>query len=456
MSAKPFVFVHRYFLSQWEKGLFYYGYVLMHRMSVSSKLHREKSLFIFGKIFLAAAHVLEKCQKISSLSRGQGLFGYLSPVPFFATAFLLDPHAGKMKASKLPPPLLGLLFIGNFTEVTRADASAELAVAMLRAGTGGGVSPPCSPWIRGGSGDIGPELISATHEKVEDGILNSDSLDGIMGRIPCIPCFSLVSGAKVKSLGGGVAQNKCNKVPHVNFHILLSGSPTSNKTVLPHISRTTTHLIRSIGRQSTAVEVNTLCPNVGSRFLAIWRVGESVFHLGGNCPHPLFGTRQRVSIMGTLPYVYPAARVGSDFDLLEIVAEKLGFEPDFKVERTIRKVVEGVANGTSTFGLGHLAITYQFTFVVDATQPSYVFEMMVTTAKPKPLTPFFNLLRPFSLKVWVLIILVIPCTMVAMYLLLDGDDGSSIPEKMWSCFHCVVGSITGQGVCPYQWFKLCI
>ncbi len=351
---------------------------------------------------------------------------------------------------EIPKPHLLIMFLFGVFRATRADASAEIAVAVLKSGEGpASSSPPCSLWTRGGS--MLPEQISLIHREAGRPVLNVDSMDGIIiGRLPCIPCFSLVSGARTDmgkmGLEAGRVRNKCNKIPHINFTILLLGSINSTLANYSRKHSAPTHLVRRIGLGSNAIEIKTVCPNGQVRSGSIWRVEQLESHMSSKCPHPLIGTRQRVSILGSLPYVNPAGLYGSDVDLMGIIADKLSFELDFKVERSFSNIIEGVANGTSAFGLGHLVIEYRSTAVVDLTHPPYQFEMVVATAKPKPLTPFFNLLRPFSLTVWVLVTLAIPITMGVLYFMFAKPELDNLNAKVWSCFQCVFGSMAGQGL----------
>ncbi len=105
-------------------------------------------------------------------------------------------------------------------------------------------------------------------------------------------------------------------------------------------------------------------------------------------------------------------------------------------------------NRTSSFGLGHLGITYRASLVSDITYPPYTFEINVATAIPLPLTPYFNLLRPFSGKVWACVIFSIILTMLTLYLQLRLISwyGPFLWEKdVWTSFECSFGSICGQG-----------
>ena len=55
-----------------------------------------------------------------------------------------------------------------------------------------------------------------------------------------------------------------------------------------------------------------------------------------------------------------------------------------------------VKNGSSTFGVGHLTLQYNYYQAVDFSVPLYPLDVVLCAPKPRPLKPYLNLLRPFS------------------------------------------------------------
>ncbi len=76
--------------------------------------------------------------------------------------------------------------------------------------------------------------------------------------------------------------------------------------------------------------------------------------------------------------------------------------------------------------------------------------MTVGTAIPRPLTPYFNLLRPFSPLVWALVVAsVIGCLVFFLvYFAITGPPNSTA-NHVWFSFRDTVGSILGQGTNKY-------
>ena len=56
-----------------------------------------------------------------------------------------------------------------------------------------------------------------------------------------------------------------------------------------------------------------------------------------------------------------------------------------------------VKNESSTFGVGHLTLQYNYFQAVDFTVPLYPLDVDLCAPKPKPLKPYLNLLRPFPM-----------------------------------------------------------
>ncbi len=115
-------------------------------------------------------------------------------------------------------------------------------------------------------------------------------------------------------------------------------------------------------------------------------------------------------------------------------------------------------NRTSQFGIGNIFMTYRKSFAADETYPLYTFEWNVATASPEPLTPYFNLLRPYTFRVWMLVIVSIIVTMIIVYRLPIVSNESS---SFWITLQCSFGLMVGQGrrlTCPnkasFKWLFL--
>ncbi len=107
-----------------------------------------------------------------------------------------------------------------------------------------------------------------------------------------------------------------------------------------------THFIRRLDQFT--VEVLTFCP--GKRYSELnlsntWHVQEGLLIPNlVSCPHVLSGRRQRVSIMGLLPYVKPGEHPhGSDIDLMRIISDKLRFTLEIKSETSYKNIFEAVS-----------------------------------------------------------------------------------------------------------------
>ncbi|TRY63100.1 hypothetical protein TCAL_14324 [Tigriopus californicus] len=121
----------------------------------------------------------------------------------------------------------------------------------------------------------------------------------------------------------------------------------------------------------------------------------------------------KVSYRGLPPYVYhlPTGSVGLDIDLVRILAQKLKmnlemFEFDSWIDIDPQTGALGgsvglVMNGTYDMVVGNLPFpvgvikksTNLTTFIYDL-------DIKMTTAKPRPLTPLLNVIRPFSPTIW--------------------------------------------------------
>ena len=135
--------------------------------------------------------------------------------------------------------------------------------------------------------------------------------------------------------------NLCHKVPYVALKIILVEDELDLEEHKSMIYQETAHLVR--GDEDFAI-VNVMCPgrSFSSSYSQVWRSGDPVDF--NPCPHPLFGTTQRLSVMGTMPYIWPAgpAPFGSSIDAMRIVARKVGFGLEVKGERAYDHVIQAV------------------------------------------------------------------------------------------------------------------
>ncbi len=106
-----------------------------------------------------------------------------------------------------------------------------------------------------------------------------------------------------------------------------------------------------------------------------------------------------------------------------------------------------VSNRTSQFGVGNAIMAHDRHLLVDLTHPLYPFEITVVTARPRPLSQSFNILRPFSLPVWMAACGSLVATIAVAFLTLRGaSEGRGRHDLMWYSARDAFGMNLGQGL----------
>ncbi len=245
-----------------------------------------------------------------------------------------------------PDPVFAFAF-SFFVTVAycRVDPKLEMATALIRDSK----QPPCLLW---GAGNVTSSHLGYLSSKLDRDMILGHVFPILTSR--CLPCLTMISsGRSVADLDmtfgtqRGILMsrahtlNPCKKFPFSPFQIVLVKSKTHLMSLWGRRFLYTTHFLYSISLDM--VQVCTACPNGQQSSCFAWKIGEEATRFHNVCPHPLSGTEQRVSIMGTLPYVNPGGRLyGSDVDLISTVASAIGFKIEFRRERTYQDVIEAV------------------------------------------------------------------------------------------------------------------
>ena len=117
---------------------------------------------------------------------------------------------------------------------------------------------------------------------------------------------------------------------------------------------------------------------------------------------------------------------GVDVDLAHILAQKFQFTFDVVLEPLVGKIVPGtkdewlgvvgsVKNGTSSFGIGNIALDPARYTVADYSTMLYSLDTIFIAPKPKVAPHYLNIIKPFSPLVWILTLasmLIVTFTMV--------------------------------------------
>ncbi|TRY74921.1 hypothetical protein TCAL_07515, partial [Tigriopus californicus] len=101
---------------------------------------------------------------------------------------------------------------------------------------------------------------------------------------------------------------------------------------------------------------------------------------------------------------------GGEADVIQILAQHYGFHVNFEFEAA--GGAEKVQNGSAQLGAGVLFMDFEYSNAVDFNGVLHQVMVKIMSPKAKPLKPYFNLLRPFPLRVWIPIFAVLFLTIV--------------------------------------------
>ncbi|XP_059099218.1 glutamate receptor ionotropic, delta-2-like [Tigriopus californicus] len=179
---------------------------------------------------------------------------------------------------------------------------------------------------------------------------------------------------------------------------------------------------------SEEIFIKTFCYGRQRTFEKI-PIGEDVRLKPKKCESWFKGRNVTVAVFGFLPFFtfLPDGSVGGgEADVIQILAQHYGFHVNFEFEAAggAEKVIDEngnekwigivgkVQNGSAQLGAGVLFMDFEYSNAVDFNGVLHQVMVKIMSPKAKPLKPYFNLLRPFPLRVWIPIFAVLFLTIV--------------------------------------------
>ncbi|XP_059079334.1 glutamate receptor ionotropic, kainate 3-like isoform X2 [Tigriopus californicus] len=206
--------------------------------------------------------------------------------------------------------------------------------------------------------------------------------------------------------------------------------------------------------------IHLYCPNHGWQFNVTLFGGPENKQLRPipKCPTSLANQHFNISSIGFSPpdvVFNDEGEIvgGTALDVFNIMAEKYHFNYTIKTEFAWGQpigengewngLIGNVKNGTSAFGVGIIFMDYDYSKAVDYLDTLVFYPIILRSKKPSKLPAYSNLLRPFSLLVWLMILAFVPA-FVIVFITFKHSEGVTKGSELASHGFMVVRILFGQ------------